>query len=332
MLKRISILTIFSWTLVAQTNVATTAGSFLGIGAGARSLSLGGAFVSIANDVSALYWNPAGIVNIERPSVHVFHSPWLVETNYYYGGAVLPMGKTGTLGFAYTAVTMDEMMVRTVQRPEGTGERFSVSNLAMGITYSKRLTDRFSFGVQTKLVQEKIWQMTAKGIVVDIGSLFLTSSGMRIGMSISNFGGKIGLDGFNTLVDYDVDKNIYGNNDRIDAHLDAAKWPLPLIFRFGVSKDFRFSGNQKITVATDGIHPNNNVEYVNAGLEYNYSDLVFLRLGHSNLFMEEAEQGLTYGVGLNYKIPRGPRLQIDYVFRSFGVFQNVSGYSIDLTF
>ena len=155
---------------------------------------------------------------------------------------------------------------------------------------------------------------------------------MRIGMSISNFGGKIGMGGFNTLVDYDVDENIYGNNDRIDAHLDAAKWPLPLIFRFGISKDFRFSGNQKITVATDGIHPSNNVEYVNAGLEYNYSDLVFLRLGHSNLFMEEAEQGLAYGAGLNYRIPRGPRVRIDYVFRSFGVFQSVSGYSIDLTF
>ena len=66
--------------LLAQTNIATTAASFLEIGAGAKSLSMGGAYVSIANDVSALYWNPSGIVNVERPSVYIYHSPWLVKT------------------------------------------------------------------------------------------------------------------------------------------------------------------------------------------------------------------------------------------------------------
>ena len=57
-------------------------------------------------------------------------------------------------------------------------------------------------------------------------------------MSISNFGGKLGMEGINTLVDIDIDETIYGNNDRIDGYLDASKWPLPLIFRFGLSKEF----------------------------------------------------------------------------------------------
>ena len=83
---RVFILNIFFVSIIlSQTNVATTAASFLEIGSGAKSLSMGGAFVSVANDVSALYWNPAGIVNIDRPSVQFYHSPWLVETEYYYG-------------------------------------------------------------------------------------------------------------------------------------------------------------------------------------------------------------------------------------------------------
>ena len=231
--KRILLVTCFCGILLAQTNVATTAASFLEIGAGARSLALGGAFVSLANDVSALYWNPAGIVNISRPSVQFFHSPWLVDTEYFFSGMVIPMGSLGVLGLTYTAVVMDEMMVRTVQSPEGTGEKFDASSLAMGVAYSKRLPDRFSFGIQFKFVLEKIWQMHAKTLSADIGTLFITEKGTRIGMSISNFGDKMGMDGINTAIDADVDKNIYGNNDRIDAHLDAAKWPLPLLFRFG---------------------------------------------------------------------------------------------------
>ena len=324
--------------LIGQSNVGTTAGSFLEIGAGARSLSMGSAFVAVANDVSSLYWNPAGIVEMSQPSTHVYHSPWLVETNYYHGGAVVPLGIRGTIGVTYSGVTMDEMKVRTVANPDGTGEKFSVSNVAMGLAYAKRLTDRFSFGVNTKFVQEKIWQMHAKGISVDIGSIFTTSGGLRIGMSVSNFGGKLQMDGINTLVDYDPDETIFGNNDRIDAHLDAGKWPLPILFRFGIAKNYTLALGQKLTIAIDGIHPNNNVEYVNAGVEYSFNDLLYVRTGQSHLFMDKsefsdgAEQGLSFGFGINYQIPRGPKIRADYVQTDFGVFKTISGYSIQLTF
>ena len=331
----------------AQTNVGTTAASFLEIGAGARSLAMGGAYVSLANDVSALYWNPAGIVSVVRPSIQLYHAPWLVDTDYYHGGSVVPMGRLGTLGFSYTAITMKEMLVRTVQNPEPDeyGEKFDAGSLAMGIAYAKNLTDQFSFGFQTKFIQEKIWQMQAKGFAMDIGTLFTTDRGLRIGMSVSNFGGKLGMDGINSAVDYDVDETIYGNNDRIDAHLDAAKWPLPLMFRFGVSKDFILPAKQKFILSVDGIHPNNNVERINAGIEYGFSDILFLRTGKSFLLIDkqdlteseiktsrEQQEGTTFGIGINYKIPRGPKLRIDYVVIPVGVFDSVTGFSIDISF
>ena len=82
----------------------------------------------------------------------------------------------------------------------------------MGIAYAKKLTDRFSFGFQTKFIQESIWQMNAQGFAVDIGTLFITKRDLRIGMSVSNFGGKLGMEGNNTLVDMHRHKDYYIEN------------------------------------------------------------------------------------------------------------------------
>ena len=83
-----------------------------------------------------------------------------------------------------------------------------------------------------------------------------------------------------------MDENIYGNNDRIDGNLGTAKWPLPLLFRFGLSREFTFASNMKCLFAVDAIHPNNNPEYLNIGLEYSAMDMVFLRIGKSHTFYE----------------------------------------------
>ena len=277
-MKRLSLISwLFCYYLCGQNNVATTSGAFLEIGPGARALGMGSAYVSVANDASTLYWNPAGMVNISNPEIQTFYSPWLVETQFYHNTAVVPLGGFGTIGASFTAVTMDEMMVRTVQDPEPNeyGERFDAGNLAIGLAFAKKLTDRFSFGFKTKFIQESIWQMSAQGIAIDIGTLFITKKDMRIGMSISNFGGKLGMEGVNTLVDIDVDENIYGNNDRIDGSLGTSRWPLPLIFRFGISREFLFSETMKCLVAVDAIHPNNNPEYLNLGFEYSAMDMFF---------------------------------------------------------
>jgi hypothetical protein len=159
-------------------------------------------------------------------------------------------------------------------------------------------------------------------------------------MSISNFGGKLGMQGVNTLVDIDIDETIYGNNDRIDGSLGTSQWPLPLLFRFGLSKTFVVSPIMQFLVAIDAIHPNNNPEYLNIGLEYTLMDMVSLRIGKSHTFYNLGDSnnivgpqhGLSFGTGIKYQIPRGPLLKVDYVFSEFGVFNNVQGYSISLNF
>ncbi len=326
----------------SQNNVATTSAAFLEIGPGARSIGMGSAYVSVADDASSIYWNPAGIASLNQTEVQSFYTPWLVETNFYYNSAVIPIGVYGSIGLTFTSITMDEMMVRTVQDPEPNeyGQKFDAGNISMGIAYAKKLTDRFSFGFQTKFIHESIWQMKAQGYAVDIGTMFVTKSNLNIGMSISNFGGKLGMQGVNTLVDIDIDETIYGNNDRIDGSLGTSQWPLPLLFRFGLSKKFAFSPTMDFLVAVDAIHPNNNPEYINVGFEYSIMDLISFRLGKSHSFYNlnssgktiGPEHGISLGTGIKYKIPRGPFLNVDYVFSDYGVFSNVQGYSISLNF
>ena len=160
-------------------------------------------------------------------------------------------------------------------------------------------------------------------------------------MSVSNFGGKLGMEGVNTLVDIDVDENIYGNNDRIDGSLGTSKWPLPLLFRFGLSRELIFSDKVKCLIAVDAIHPNNNPEYLNIGMEWSAIDILFLRIGKSHSFYElkfndgvdrGPEQGLSFGGGVRYRIPRGPMLEVNYVLTNFGVFNDIQGYSISMQF
>lgn len=330
---------IFTTLLFGQSNVGTTAASFLDIGIGARSLGMGSAFTSVADDVSALYWNPAGITGVSQPSTHFYYAPWFVGIDFTHGAAVVPLGRMGAIGLSITSVSMDEMKVRTEKVPEGTGELFEVSNLALSTSYAKKLTDRFSFGVNLKLIQEKIWHMNANTIAADIGCLFVTKNrGIRIGMSISNFGSKMKMEGFDTEKDFDIDENIYGNNDRIDAHLDTQGWPLPLVFRAGLSKDVLNSRMHKLTLAGDAIHPNNNYEYLNLGFEYTFMGIGSIRAGRSYIFLEEGDiseelkNQFTFGAGLNYKIPRGPQIQLDYVLRDFGVLQTIGGYSLNISF
>ena len=331
---------IFLFTKIyAQNNVATTSAAFLEIGPGARSLGMGSAYVSVGDDASSIYWNPAGMASVINPQVQSYYTPWLVQTQFYYNTAVVPMGQFGSIGLSFTAVTMDEMMVRTVEEPEPDvyGQKFDAGNIAMGIAYAKKLTDRFSFGFQTKFIQESIWQMKAQGFAVDIGTIFVTKRDLNIGMSISNYGGKMGMEGVNTLVDIDIDETIYGNNDRIDGYLSTSQWPLPLIFRFGLSKEFTLSPIINCLVAVDAIHPNNNPEYLNIGFEYSLMDIIFIRTGKSHTLYTlgdstVSEHGFSFGAGVKYQIPRGPLLNIDYVLTQFGVFNNVQGYSISINF
>ncbi len=312
------------------TKTGTTAATFLSIGVGSRALGMGGAFVAVANDVSALYWNPAGTAHLASPEFMFSHNEWLADINFDYAATAIPVGERGVLGLSATFLTMGEEPVRTVLQPEGTGELFDAGSYAMSLGYSMMLTDRFSIGFCGKYVREYIKDCNSTGFAMDVGTLFETQwRGLMLGMSISNFGTKLQMAGNDVLVQVDPDPTQEGNNENINANIALDKFDMPLVFRVGLAMDvLRDVAGNSLLVSMDALHPNDNTEAMDFGVEYGLADRLFLRAGYKSAFMKDSEEGLAAGLGLSLPILGSANLKLDYAYQSFGRLEQAHRVSI----
>ena len=345
-MKRLTLILALAGSILwGQNKVGTTAAQFLKVGIGGRATGMGEAFVAVANDASALYWNPAGIARLSGPEVMLLNTRWLADITFNYAGVTFPLYGLGTAGAAITSVSIPDQPVRTEEKQEGTGEYYSAGDLAIQFSFARNLTDRFSIGFNAKYIQEKIWHMQAQGMALDVGTLFITHfHDMRLGMSISNYGSTMQMRGRDALVRYDPDPQAAGNNDQIPAELKTDSWSLPLVFRVGVALDAWKSKISRLTVAADALHPNDNLESINLGAEFAVLDLFSLRIGWKSPYLETnpgaaessrepREDGLTYGLGL--KLPlfgTGADLTFDYAYADFGRLKQAQRFSLQFTF
>jgi hypothetical protein len=230
-------------------------------------------------------------------------------------------------------LNMGEMEVRTEMLQEGTGEFFDVSDMAIGVTYGLNLTDRFSLGISGKYILQKIWKEQADGFALDIGTIYDTPvNGLRIGAALTNFGSDMRMEGDDLLVYHDIDPKQSGNNDRIFAELQTSSWPLPLNFQLGVAMDLVQTESNRLTVAVDAIHPIDNTESMNTGIEYGFNNNFFLRVGYQNLFLRDSEEGLTAGAGVQTGLLGNVTVGFDYAYADFGRLQNAHRFSVNLVF
>jgi len=315
--------------------VGTAAATFLEIPVGARAAGMGGAFVSVANDASALYWNVAGIAHVEHKEILGIHTRWIGETSFDYAGLLIPIWDAGVLGLSFTSLSMDDMMVRTIEKPEGTGEYFSAGDICIGLSYAFALTERFAIGATAKYIQQSIWHMSASAFAIDLGTTFRTDllNGMVIGASISNFGTSMQLSGRDTRRFSPADETKLGSNQSIPQNTEMDTWPLPLLFQIGISTDALKSEDFRWTVAVDAAHPSDNYESVNIGTEAGYKDFLFLRAGYNQLFMKDREGGLALGVGFNSSaLFSGVLFKFDFGYQDMKRLQNAQFMSIALEF
>jgi hypothetical protein len=315
------------------TKVGTTAMTFLKIDAGARQIGMGSASVANTEDAMALFWNPAGIARLEKIHTVLSHNRWFADIQLNYLGFAAPIRGIGTIGFHANFLSMDPLPRTTVTFPEGTGETFDASNYSVGLTYARGLTDRFSIGGTVKVVREEIYNSSATGMAFDIGTLFTTGfKGMQLGMSISNYGTKVQMDGRDLLTQVDIDPKRSGNNETINTVLKTEQYDLPLYFRVGLSMDLlRGAANSNLVIAVDAIHPNDDSEYVNVGAEYVYYNMFALRAGYKSLFATDAEEGLSLGAGFKMTVMRYI-LNMDYAYRDFGRLGDIQMFSIGFLF
>lgn len=318
---------------LGQSKVGTTAVPFLGISVGPRATAMGGAFTAVCNDATSLYYNPGGIGQLEKSQFLAAHTGWLVGTNLNWFGFVIKLNATNTIGIHVTHLDYGEEEVTTVEQPEGTGERWSALDFAAGLTYARNLTDRFSIGGSFKYIQQRIWSESASAYALDVGLLFVTDfNGMKLGMSISNFGTDMRMDGKDLLKRIDLDPDALGNNETIVSKLKTDSWPLPLFFRVGIAMDMIRLGMNRMTIAIDAVRPSDNTEIINVGSELTLRDMVFLRAGYKSLFREQSEEGLTFGGGVNLTLGDMMTWSLDYTYADFGLFQDIQMIAIGIHF
>lgn len=311
----------------------TTAASFLSIGQGTKAISMGSAFVALADDQSAIYWNPAGVAEIEGAGLLVERTNWIADVNYNYLAASYNLGDFGTLGLSFTSSSIEDMNVTTISDPDGTGETFSVSDVAFSIAYAMKLTDNFSIGFNPKFIHQKIWRMTASAIAIDMGVIYTTPfDGIVLGMSISNFGTKMKMDGTSSLVLYDPDPESTGNNGKIPANLQMEQWELPLNFRVGLSYKAIDTDLHRVTIAADALHPSDNYESINVGAEYTFNDMFSVRGGYKSLFLTDSEESFSVGLGIKQLLLGNLAIKVDYAYADFGRLSDIQKFSLSILF
>jgi hypothetical protein len=323
--------------------VGTTAANFLEIGFGAAGASMGDAHVSFGNDVSALYWNPAGLARLTRSEAMFVSQPWIagINTSFSAVGIVLP--GIGTLGAGIILMDYGEMEVTTMVMQDGTGEKFSPKDMAIYVSYARNLAEWFSFGASGKIVNSNIWHLSATAVAFDLGVIIQTpffspteEDGMRIGMSISNYGTPLKYDGLDLLNPIDISTGEEGNYRDASGQFRLQEWELPLIFRIGTSITAYKSDQNEFILTADALHPNNNSESVNVGGQYSLSIPTFgkvsLRGGYKALFMEASQFGLSLGMGVQTYLLFNIGLKAEYAYRDIGVLGNVNSFGISIMF
>ena len=315
------------------TKVGTTAAKFLSIPVGARALGMGGAFVAVANDASAMYWNPAGIAQLFQSEAFFAHANWIADIQFNYGGVIVPLAEFGVVGVNFTSLSMDEMERTTEEQPEGTGQTFSAGSFAVGVSYARDLTEWFSIGGNVKYISEHIWNSGASGIAVDVGTLFTTPlPGLKFGAGITNFGEKMRISGDDLLVQKDISPN-QGNNANVNANLSTDRFDLPLTLRIGLSYEPLSTEDQQLLLAVDAAHPNDNRESISFGGEYSvFQRMISVRGGYKALGINDSEEELTAGAGIRYDIGSGVIVKVDYAFQKFGRLDNVHKFAVGILF
>ncbi len=319
--------------LGAQTKVGTTAVPFLGITAGPRAFALGGAFAAMGDDASSIHANPGAFARMPRSQALATTTNWLVGTRYNWIGCVLKLGAADAVGLSFTQLDYGDDDVTTVLAPEGTGEKWSAADFALGLSYSRNLSDRFSIGGTAKYIQTKIYHETASAFAADIGLLFYTPfHDMRLGMSICNFGTDLQMDGRDLLQRIDLDPDGLGNNEAVVSKLKTEVWPLPLFFRVGLAGEVVKSQAVRVTLLADALRPSDNTETIQAGCEAALYERVFLRAGYKSMFREDAEEGPAFGCGVRLPVGGNASWRADYAYADYGILQSIQTIAVGIDF
>lgn len=282
----------------------TTGFQFLKIAPDARSVGMGGSVIATVDDVSGMYWNPAGITKIDTQHIHLQlgQTLYFADVDISYAGVVHQVSKQTFIGLSFIYMNTGSMDVTTEFQPFGTGQTFSANDMSVGISLGRILTDNFSFGITGKYIRESYAEVSADNAVLDFGFQYeVGKANTRFAVGVSNFG-------FNTEPSGTITVNTLEGYDTIQ---DFEKIGVPAVFRIGIAWDAVKKTDHRLTFAGQLNHPTDNNETYNLGGEYAWKNTLFCRTGYE---FGLDERGIpNFGFGIRFKRNFG-MLQIDYGF------------------
>lgn len=339
-----------------NTPFGATSAEFLLLGAGARGTALGGAFSALAEDVSALYYNPAGSALMERPGAMLSTYDYVAETRYSWVGLAFPFsGGARTFGLQLGTFGFSDQPVYTVDQPDGTGSVYSVSETFVGLTYAENFSDRFAAGLTGKFIFDNLGDASGTAFAVDFGTNFhamLNNHPVRFSFVLANLGTNISYSG--DALNAGIPREPLPGEDAVPTlpqpgQLRSKAFPLPTTFRVGLAYDVVAGASTRLTVLGDFNQPTNN----KAGFVFG-GEFALDRLGDSGFGVQvqssysytaannidpsqiatalndEANlQGLAFGGGLFYKSD-GFGIGFDYAWKYMGVLGGTNFFTLSV--
>ena len=311
----------------AQTGVAKYAGEFIALGVGGRALGMGGAYVSLANDVTAGYWNPAGLARINYPQIALMHDEQFGSlVNHDYGAVAFPVGASTSIGISLIRLGVDDIPDTRNAGVDINGNLtydpaqfsridpnrvtyFNAADYALYFTYARRSSDVFTYGANVKLIRRDLGSASATGIGFDVGVWYAPFEKMVVGANIQDI--------TTTFLAWST-----GRNELISPTMKlGTAYFIDLLggrFAPAVDVDVRFEGRKYASTASLGPVSLD----LHGGLEFMFKDLIAIRAGYSDV------KQLTMGVGVHL-----PKLNIDYSLAKFdGTGQLGNTHRISLMF
>ena len=287
--------------------VGAAGGQFLKIGVGARGNSMGGAFCSVADDLSSIHWNPAGLAKIKTMAAEFSYNQWFATYKQSFGAIALPVGDNFCAALSANSLSSGDIPVTTIDRPDGTGAKYQVNDITIGVSFAGYLNDKFSFGITAKLVQNAFSSVSSSGVAFDIGTNFDTGiQGIRLGFSIHNLGSTQAYSGSDLLSSKKLFDVMYSTP--LDATYIAYPYSLPIIFRAGISSEVYKHEEHSVLASFDFTTLTDTPEQFAIGGEYVWDNLLSLRAGY---LIGHDQMGLAGGFGIKY-IGGGFGGRIDY--------------------
>lgn len=279
----------------AFSKVGAAGSQFLKIPVGARANGLAGAYTALANDLTSIWWNPAGMANVKGMSIDLNNTQWFADFSHNWGALSMPMGDF-VAAVSFTSFGKADIPITTMERPEGTGANYSVSDVSIALSVAGYLTEQFAFGITAKYINNEFSSVNASGLAFDVGSLYHTGIyGINIGFAIFNLGGEQQYEGQDLRTTKNYNDVLWASP--LDANYIAYKFSLPIAFRAGISSEIYKDDTYSVLSAIDFVTYSDSPEQFSFGAECTWNDLLIVRAGY---LLGNDQFGFGGGIGIKY--------------------------------